>query len=435
ADDVLLLSTSPEGLQSKLNCLAAWCLRNGLAVNVTKSYPMAFGPLPCSLPRITLNGMPLRLTESTPYVGVTLSSTKRNIFAVHRASQAKKGWRVACASLGLEVYIGPIPPLFARKLYNARVHPHLISGCVVDLDVNITDLHALEKVQHVFARRVSRLPEHTHILPVLMDLGMRPVRYSRMLAALVMLEGLVTTAPAVPKAALACSVSLVAHGHISWAGDLYHALRALPVPVDWDFRTPPTLDRVRDVRNQVLASLLQSALLCISGTTKLALWKWGVLPTIARTPSLDVLFKLRLYTTIARISHRHAVACLLAGVPPFAVELMRYHQVPRERRICRFCRVRSAVEDESHILFSCPNNALAAERDTFHTRVLALRPRTLEARRRLTDWRFLAMALLDDELLATAAEYIHAAFEACKGTPVYEILTDEDWAAVPERVD
>ncbi|KAL1937495.1 hypothetical protein VTO73DRAFT_13147 [Trametes versicolor] len=34
ADDILLLSTSPQGAQAKPNALASWCLRNGLTVNV-----------------------------------------------------------------------------------------------------------------------------------------------------------------------------------------------------------------------------------------------------------------------------------------------------------------------------------------------------------------------------------------------------------------
>ncbi|EIW53142.1 uncharacterized protein TRAVEDRAFT_80635, partial [Trametes versicolor FP-101664 SS1] len=180
ADDILLLSTSPEGLQSKLDSLASWCLRNGLAVNVSKSFLLAFGPLPLALPRITLYGERLQLTDCTAYVGVLLATSKRNVYANHRVLQAKKARAVANSTLGVEGLIGPIPPFFARKLYNARIHPHLISACVVDLDVNTADLRELEDVQNTFARRVSRLPAHTQILPVLMDLGLRPLRYARM---------------------------------------------------------------------------------------------------------------------------------------------------------------------------------------------------------------------------------------------------------------
>ncbi|EIW51116.1 uncharacterized protein TRAVEDRAFT_54882 [Trametes versicolor FP-101664 SS1] len=158
------------------------------------------------------------------------------------------------------------------------------------------------------------------------------------------------------------------------------------------------------------------------------------MPAIARRPTLDDLFKLRPYTAIARISHRRNVARLLAGVPPYAIETMRRHHVPREWRICRFCQARGAVEDESHILFSCPDPALVAARELYFVDILAERPSALHIRRRVSDWAFLAMTLMDEHLVTTAAAFVHSTFEICKATPPYEILTDEDWAGVPEAV-
>ncbi|OJT08564.1 RNA-directed DNA polymerase from mobile element jockey [Trametes pubescens] len=434
ADDIVLLSTSPEGLQSKLNALAAWCTRNGLRVNVSKTFLMVFGCLPRTMPVLSLEGEQLRLTESTTYVGVVLCSTTRNIFALHRALQAMKARRVGNATLALECYIGAIPMNFARKLYSARVDPHLTSGCVVDLDVNTADLRPLEIIQHTFARRVSRLPSHTPAMPVLLDLALRPLRYKRMLAVLVFVERLLTNAPPVPKAAFTCSLRMAAAGHISWAGDLRHALRALPSPVQWDFRQPPTLLRLQQAREHVELSLRNHALLSVMRPVKLALWKWGIIPQFpgrTNSPALNTLFALRPYTTGTRISHRRAVVRLLAGVPPYAIELMRRHNVPRERRICRFCRIRSAVEDEPHILFHCPDAALCKARDTFQRDILLLKPGALYARRRLSDWEFLAAALLDAKIAHIAAEFIHTTFERCKEVPVMMIVSDNVWATVP----
>ncbi|KAI0323198.1 hypothetical protein GY45DRAFT_1207389, partial [Cubamyces sp. BRFM 1775] len=179
ADDVILLALSPEGLQAKLDALLDWCERNGLNINITKSFLMAFGPLPTACPRLSLRHTPLQLVDSTTYVGVTLTSTTRNIFSAHRRSQATKARRIANATLGLESYIGRIPPEVARALYMARLDPHLASACMVDLDVDAASLHPLEQAQLTFARRVLQLPSRSSALTPLLDLGLWPLRYRR----------------------------------------------------------------------------------------------------------------------------------------------------------------------------------------------------------------------------------------------------------------
>ncbi|KAI0630827.1 hypothetical protein C8Q77DRAFT_1160342 [Trametes polyzona] len=114
-----------------------------------------------------------------------------------------------------------------------------------------------------------------------------------------------------------------------------------------------------------------------------------------------------------------------------ALETLRRYGVPRERRICRFCRVQSHIEDEAHILLFCPDPVLTAARDQFHRAVLSARPNLLPVRNRLTDWQFLAAVLLDEQLASAAAVLVHSTFTRCKDVSVVHISSEEQWAAVP----
>ena len=50
--------------------------------------------------------------------------------------------------------------------------------------------------------------------------------------------------------------------------------------------------------------------------------------------------------------HRSALARLRAGVAPINIEIGRYTNTPVDNRECPFCP--GTVEDEEHILMSCP---------------------------------------------------------------------------------
>ncbi|OSD00183.1 hypothetical protein PYCCODRAFT_1332083, partial [Trametes coccinea BRFM310] len=312
ADDVLLLSYSLEGLQIKLDILTRWCARNGLRISVPKSYTLAFGELPVHLLPICLYDQPLRLVQTTPYVGISVTTSTKNIFSSHRKAQASKARRVANATLALESYIGPIPPDIAASLYMARVDPHLTYGCVVDPDVSEYDLLELEKVQNTFARRSFRLPKRAAPLPLLMELAIWPLRYRRVTLTLKFLLYLLSTDASVPTAALTSILSLAKAGHPCWYTDLKHALAALPVPVALDHRVAPTIEGVNLLLAAVRSSLLRHLQVAITSRDKLEFWRATVFPSVGgASASLDDILTIRPYYRNSSVEQaRHIVRVL-----------------------------------------------------------------------------------------------------------------------------
>ncbi|KAI0332461.1 hypothetical protein GY45DRAFT_1211378, partial [Cubamyces sp. BRFM 1775] len=319
ADDILLLAYSPHALQRKITALEQWCARNGLRINVKKSLYMAFGPLPHNLPTVTLYGATLQLAETATYVGVTLTTTARNIFQEHRRLQASKARRIAHASLSLESYIGSIPPDVARTLYLALIEPHLLSAASIDLDVDSTSLTELEQVQLAFIRRALQLPAHSSTLTPLLDTGLWPLRFRRARMALKYLAYTVDCPAATVSAAMRVARKLVAAGHPSWLSDLHYALRRLPSAVSFDPTAPATSASVQTLLQHLEVALVTHACTYVRQATKLTAWREAALALLPATPSVSALFKQREYLRVSNTCARKDVARLLSGVSPCAI--------------------------------------------------------------------------------------------------------------------
>ncbi|KAJ7495225.1 hypothetical protein FB451DRAFT_1213638, partial [Mycena latifolia] len=189
ADDMAIISYSPEGLQRHLSTFARWCGNNFLQPNASKSWVMIFGAIPRTLPTFTVNGRKIGYTDCFCYVGVTFQSTDRNIFASHYTAKASTARRTGYTVLGIEAYIGDLPPKEGRLLYMACIDPHLISGADIIIDVDDKALAHLEKVQRAFLCRLLGLGAYSMRAPLFTELGLLPLRSRRLDIALRYLAG------------------------------------------------------------------------------------------------------------------------------------------------------------------------------------------------------------------------------------------------------
>jgi hypothetical protein len=110
ADDMVVVSYSPQGLQRHLDTFARWCGNNMLEANAEKSWIMVFGPIPEEIPIFTLNRDRVRYKDRFCYVGITFQSTARNIFAAHYSAKASTARGTGYSVLGIEAYIGDFLP-------------------------------------------------------------------------------------------------------------------------------------------------------------------------------------------------------------------------------------------------------------------------------------------------------------------------------------
>ncbi|KAF9041964.1 hypothetical protein BDZ89DRAFT_944269 [Hymenopellis radicata] len=150
ADDIVIISYSRAGLQSHLNDLADWCRAKFLEISAKKSSIMAFGAFNKSIGHFTFEADVIPFHRSEKYVGVTFTSTLRNIFGDHYKNKADVAQVCTHGGLfNLEHHLGRgnIPIQTTVQLYTALVDCHLIHGADVCPDVDDAPLQFLERVQ------------------------------------------------------------------------------------------------------------------------------------------------------------------------------------------------------------------------------------------------------------------------------------------------
>jgi hypothetical protein len=104
-----------------------------------------------------LDGLPVKFTDEYTYVGVTFVSHSVNIFAKHYANKSNTAHSIANVTFSMDSFVGSLLPFEGKCLHTARVDPHLISACEICLDVNVTLLAPLQKIQHTYFRRLLGL--------------------------------------------------------------------------------------------------------------------------------------------------------------------------------------------------------------------------------------------------------------------------------------
>ncbi|KAJ7730266.1 hypothetical protein DFH07DRAFT_756385, partial [Mycena maculata] len=292
------------------------------------------------------------------YVGITFQSTHKNVFSSHYTSKASTARRSGHAVLGIEAYIGNLPPKEGRLLYMACIDPHLMSGADVIIDVDDSALAHLEKVQHAFLRRLLGLGAYSMRVPLFTELGLIPVRYCRLILAMRYLAYLLRLTHAhYARAALEDSYNLYLEGCSGYWMDLTYALQNLHSPVVLPLLPQLTADTCDVLGKKVYISAMKYLDAEVTKSTRLYMLH-GRLEPLDGEPAKKITTVLRHYLElVANAKHRKVLTCLLVSQHPLAVERMRYKSqyrwvdIPRDQRRCRFgC---NEVETVEHAMFFC----------------------------------------------------------------------------------
>ncbi|KAJ7168282.1 hypothetical protein C8R43DRAFT_877166 [Mycena crocata] len=358
ADDMAIVSYTPEGLQWHLDTFARWCGNNLLQANASKSWIMVFGPLPKILTPFYINGQLIGYTDCFCYVGLTFQSTHHNIFASHYTAKASTARRTVYSVLGIEVYIGDLPPKEGRLLYMACIDPHLTSGADVIVDVDSESLMHLEKVQKAFLRHLLGLGAYSMCTPLYTELGLLPLRYRRLILALRYLGYLVGLAPThYARIALKDSYNLFVDGYSGYWMDLVYALQHLHDPITLPALSELTSEACHAIGKAIYTSAMKALEADVSASTRLYMLHDRFEPLEDEPPKKIILLLRHYLLLVVNARHRKALTRLLVSQHLLAVERMRYNrrgqkvQVPWDERVCRFgCNVPETVE---HAMFFC----------------------------------------------------------------------------------
>ncbi|KZV87551.1 hypothetical protein EXIGLDRAFT_597847, partial [Exidia glandulosa HHB12029] len=373
ADDIIIFATSPAALQQKLDAFFAWCCKNLLRINGRKSWWMPLGCRPLVIPTFTINAEPVPMEKEKAYVGMILSSTLSTAHRAHGAEKAERARRISSLIFGiLDRKCLEVPPRPARKLYMGLVDPHLTHGSDVLPDSTFVATTEMERVQKLFLRKMLRVGPKVSVAPLFTESGVSPIRYRRVDLAVRFLGYTLQQPPGdLVRAAVEDSRALARTGKTSWFRDLGKALQLLPIPVDLGW--PDDAASIDNVRDRVRASLVEHLGVEIDGSGKLPLLKGRLHQNCFQqaVPRPAPVTVFRGYLKIRAREHRTALTQFLFSDHYLAVERLRYEDVERADRKCRFCGME--VEDEIHALFECVGHPdLAPLRSVLETEVREL---------------------------------------------------------------
>jgi hypothetical protein len=129
ADDLVLLSETPQGLQNALNHLSDYCKRWLLSINTEKTKVMIFNKKGCSIKGdFSMNNVSLEIVHQYTYLGMCLSTSGN--FNNTIKTLCDKGTK-AMFKLRNSVYQLDLNPQISLSLYDALIRPICTYGCEV----------------------------------------------------------------------------------------------------------------------------------------------------------------------------------------------------------------------------------------------------------------------------------------------------------------
>ncbi|KAI5833292.1 hypothetical protein K523DRAFT_265688 [Schizophyllum commune Tattone D] len=416
ADDVALFSMAWRDLQKHMDTFSTWCKVNFVVISAAKTKCMVFGGPADADFGINVDGLPLDIVTSYKYVGVTIRSDHRNMFATHYVIKASKGASVGRAAFSVESIVGSLPVRDGKTIYFARVDPHLIAGCEVVLDMDTDALKLLINSQTSFIRRLFGVGSQSILAPLHTETGILPIAFRRLLLALGYLRYLLMLSPAhLAGAAMRDSMALANASKPGWINDLRIIIGRLCPSLTHVWERLQYLDGVATLINGVECAAADMLRHDLMNDHRLILLQGqgagggsGPLPKTHRS-----------YLDVHIPAHRKALTRLMLSEHPLAIEQLRrtsrYRpRIDRNLRICRLCR--AAVEDEVHVLLHCDgDDDLVQLRSEFLAGLRCTMPR-LE---RTWDKEFIQRVVAGPPAaVASFARFVHRAFLRVTATPL-----------------
>lgn len=362
ADDMLLIATSPAGLQAQLDFLQSYCDAKKLTVNAAKTQVMVFKPggggggVTAASDRFSYAGHQLETARSVKYLGLTFAQlSKQHGFARGADELAAAGQRALFAMRSRAHELGAGTPEQQCMLFDTLVKPVLSYGCEVwGVDVLARADCSSERVHRWFCRRIQGLPTQVSSAVSLAELGRWPL-HLHWLQQLARFWNRLLSMDDQPdrllRWAFEDNLSLMreggdlASGSPCWCRKWFDHLQAAPTDTGTLVWLTPLREGelVERATQAYIHQAMQAAKFCYYITHIR-----GAQPLGTPAPHLG---------TVTNYHHRVALSRFRTSCHDLRIERERHlpqeQQAPRHKRTCLMC-ASDAVEDESHAVFDCP---------------------------------------------------------------------------------
>lgn len=365
ADDLVLLATTPAGLQRQLDALHAYSNAWGLTVNASKTKTVVFARRATgstdSGVAFTCGGTPITVETEFKYLGVQFQSS--HAFSMAAAARAAAGTRALHAMRRRCTELGIMSPALQMRMFDVMVLPVLSYGAEIWAPhvLAATQECAASRVQLAFLRHLLGVRQSTASLVVLAETGRKPlaVHWSLQLARfwntlLAANEG------SLLQRALADSIALAAEtgGALAqqpWAAQFAAAMQQMGVQVD--LQRPQQLG-ITNVKASCSAWFMRQFTEAQGTKTR------HYVDVVCGGIDLEHYRPAAYLKMVPDRARRRALAQLRTGAHWLAEETGRWQNVERQHRVCTHCASHGEqhVDTVQHFLFACPRTACLREK-------------------------------------------------------------------------
>jgi hypothetical protein len=341
ADDIAVISDSPENMQRLINELHTWSEQWLLHVNLDKTKFIHFRKKAAEITtrNIKFGNITIQKTTQYKYLGIVLDehldytiTAKTLADASSRALGSLISKHYSCKGLYHSTY---------WKIYEATVVPVFNYGAGV---WGTKRYDVCDNVQNRAIRTFLGVGKRTP-LPVLYgDTGCTPVYIRHKLEVLSLWFRLCR----LPRDRLTRRIfewdyQQACAGHNSWCKDVLQIMTSTDMEhLFWSQNSPRYIKPiVQTIQNKLIKNHDDNWIILVQSMPKLRTYK-----TFKTTPGKESYLDLP-------PKHRKALARFRAGVFPLEIERGRWRGRPVETRLCTQCHM-NAVEDENHYLMDCP---------------------------------------------------------------------------------
>ena len=359
ADDLVLLSSTSQGLQQKLNCLSQYCNEWCLKVNLNKTNILIFnksGKL--TNEKFTYKNDVVQNASQYKYLGLnfTLSGSLKysDNDLVNKARKAYFKLNKDFLSLNPNIPV-------SIHVFNHTIKPILLYGSEIwgtfqtsssKFRNNVLPLSKIyannssEKFYMKYCKNLLGVHKKATNFGVQSELGITPIYYDIVRNILIFWNRLENISPKgnfkLLKDAYNLSKTLHQNGSNSWFSSLQYLRNTL---------------NISDSKSSFSKSKFKLFIKKFMRTSALEDWsknretlKDGKLSTYLQ---LKNNFGFEHYLEIMdNVNHRRAISQLRLSCHKLEVEHGRYGNVPRELRYCKKCK-QNQIEDECHFLINC----------------------------------------------------------------------------------
>ena len=354
ADDLIIMSTSPESLQKCISKLEQYCIKWKLQVNLKKTKIMIFNKQGSLIKKYKFyfNNNIIENVREYKYLGFTFTCSGLDIKGkCNLLKQAKKAW------YAIKHYLQKSENrCFSTytHIFDSQVKPIMLYACEVWADSlkenkTITEniqSNPIEKFQINVLKQLLGVHKKTSNIAVLLETGRHPVTLTAKIQAIkyflrfssIEHTRLLHTYYESQKRELngpymkfiLNTLEKIGLGNI-WHSQLHENPKNTK---SQSTITRQISQRLRDISSQNILSNLAS-----NGKLKFL-------------QSLKTEHKIEPYLKIHNFEHRRAITKIRTSSHRLKIETGRWDKVDREDRICENCLL-NKIEDESHLLFEC----------------------------------------------------------------------------------